>query len=45
MDNKNNITGTFSLSLGEFGIVYKGKIKSIFAGVASETVAIKTIKG
>ena len=36
---------SLSLILGEHGIVYKGVIKSIYAGVPRETVAIKTLKG
>lgn len=30
---------------GEHGIVYKGTIKSVYVGIPSETVAIKTLKG
>ena len=31
--------------LGEFGIVYKGRLKSGFADKSSEAVAVKTLKG
>ena len=33
------------ISTGEFGIVYKGYLKRRFSDSASETVAVKTLKG
>lgn len=39
------LIATFFSILGEFGIVYKGQLKEAFHKRATETVAVKTLKG